>query len=137
MKAVWGLGKRGTAGGEGSEVTSNLRARLFGWLGDNGYQLGISVIGTTNFPNRLDPAAIDRFSIVPVLQPSAAELVQPVRLLFRRARRKVSIRLRPMEVPRVGSGPFMQSHQLTSTEQPGPRRRWQLLKWPNRSSGWR
>src|SRR5919198_4891999 len=43
-----GLGHRTEHRGESSEVTANLRAKLFGWLGDTGSRLGITVIGTTN-----------------------------------------------------------------------------------------
>jgi hypothetical protein len=65
------LGRRSSApDGEGGQVTANLRAVMFSWLGDVGARLGISVIAMTNRPDHLDPAAIDRFTFLPVLQPS-------------------------------------------------------------------
>ncbi|GHF14646.1 ATP-binding protein [Pseudolysinimonas yzui] len=80
-----GLGRRGeSAGAEGSEVTANLRAELYTWLGDTGSRLGISVIGLTNRPDLLDEAATDRFTIVPVLHPSPTEAAQIMAIQARR-----------------------------------------------------
>lgn len=79
------LGRRGdSVGGEGGQVTSNLRAALFSWLGDVGAQNGISVIGMTNRPDRLDEAALDRFTIVPVLHPSPLEAAAIMSIQARR-----------------------------------------------------
>jgi transitional endoplasmic reticulum ATPase len=80
-----GLRRRGeSAGAEGSEVTANLRAALYAWLGDVGSQLGISVIGLTNRPDLLDEAATDRLAILPVLHPSAWEAAQIMAIQARR-----------------------------------------------------
>lgn len=80
-----GLGRRGeSAGVEGSEVTANLRAALYSWLGDVGSQKGISVIGLTNRPDLLDEAAVDRFTILPVLPPSPWEAAQIMAIQARR-----------------------------------------------------
>lgn len=80
-----GLGRRGeSAGVEGTEVTANLRAALYTWLGDAGSQIGISVIGLTNRPDLLDEAAIDRFTILPVLPPSPWEAAQIMAIQARR-----------------------------------------------------
>lgn len=79
------LGRRGDAtGGEGGQVTANLRAALFSWLGDVGAQDGISVIGLTNRPDRLDEAATDRFVILPVLHPSPWEAAEIMAIQARR-----------------------------------------------------
>jgi len=80
-----GLGRRGeTTGSEGSEVTASLRASLFTWLGDVGDRLGISVLALTNMPQLLDPASTDRFTILPVLHPTAREAAQIMAIQARR-----------------------------------------------------
>ncbi|MEY9951021.1 ATP-binding protein [Leifsonia sp. EB34] len=80
-----GLGRRGeSAGGEGSEVSANLRAALFAWLGDVGAKAGVTVIGATNRPDLLDEAATDRFTVVPVLHPSPWEAAQIMAIQARR-----------------------------------------------------
>lgn len=68
-----GLGARGAVASS-SEVHQNMRAALFEFLGDTGEQTGITVVATTNVPMRLDDAALSRFSILPVLFGSAAEV---------------------------------------------------------------
>ena len=70
-----GLGARGTSS-YSSEVHQNLRAALFEFLGDTAQQNGISVVATTNVPDRLDDAALSRFTVIPVLFGSAEEVVQ-------------------------------------------------------------
>jgi hypothetical protein len=70
-----GLGARGRAA-HASEVHQNLRAALFEFLGDTAQQNGITVVATTNVPEQLDDAALSRFTVLPVLFGSAAELVQ-------------------------------------------------------------
>ena len=70
-----GLGARGRMA-RSSEVHQNLRASLFEFLGDTGDQSGITVVATTNVPMQLDDAALSRFTVLPVLFASAAELVE-------------------------------------------------------------
>lgn len=80
-----GFGRRAERGAtEGSEVTANLRAKLFTWLGDNGDRLGVSVVGLTNRPDRLDPAAVDRFTVLPVLHPDPQDTVAVMAIHARR-----------------------------------------------------
>lgn len=79
------LGRRGeSAASEGGQVTANLRAALFSWLGDVGSQRGISVIGLTNRPDLLDDAAVDRFTLVPVLHPTPWDAAQIMQIQARR-----------------------------------------------------
>ena len=70
-----GLGARGTRE-RSSEVHQHLRAALFEFLGDTGEQNGITVVATTNVPDRLDDTALSRFNVLPVLFASAVELSQ-------------------------------------------------------------
>lgn len=79
------LGRRGdTPASDGGQVTANLRAALFSWLGDVGAQDSISVIGLTNRPDRLDEAATDRFVTLPVLHPSPWEAAEIMAIQARR-----------------------------------------------------
>ncbi|AOY74413.1 ATPase central domain-containing protein (plasmid) [Arthrobacter sp. ZXY-2] len=79
------LGRRSeSAASEGGQVTANLRAALFSWLGDIGSQRGISVIGLTNRPDLLDDAAVDRFTLVPVLHPTPWDAAQIMQIQARR-----------------------------------------------------
>jgi transitional endoplasmic reticulum ATPase len=78
-----GLGARGNMA-RSSEVHQNLRASLFEFLGDTGEQTGITVVATTNVPMQLDDAALSRFTVLPVLFASAAELVQIMTIHARR-----------------------------------------------------
>ncbi len=72
-----GLGARPTpAGDAGSQVDADVHAAVFRILGDPSTPDGISCIGTTNLPNRLDPAALDRFSVAPILHPTSTEAAQ-------------------------------------------------------------
>lgn len=78
-----GLGARGRMG-RSSEVHQNLRAALFEFLGDAGEQSGITVVATTNVPMQLDDAALSRFTVLPVLFASGAELAQIMAINARR-----------------------------------------------------
>lgn len=79
------LGRRGeTHATDGAAVNANLRARLFGWLGDVGDRAGISVVGMTNRPDLLDGAAADRFTFIPVLHPTPFEAAQIMAIQARR-----------------------------------------------------
>lgn len=80
-----GLGARGRMG-RSSEVHQNLRAALFEFLGDTGEQSGITVVATTNVPMQLDDAALSRFTVLPVLFASGAELAQIMKINARRQR---------------------------------------------------
>ena len=78
-----GLGARGAVVSS-NEVHQNMRAALFEFLGDTGEQTGITVVAATNVPMRLDDAALSRFTILPVLFGSAAEVGQIMRIHARR-----------------------------------------------------
>ncbi|PPG53106.1 hypothetical protein C5C41_07705 [Rathayibacter sp. AY1E9] len=65
-------------------MTSSLRAILFGFLGDVGSKLGISVVALTNRPDRLDDAARDRLTTLPVLHPTPSELAAIMAIQARR-----------------------------------------------------
>jgi hypothetical protein len=78
-----GLGARGNMA-RSSEVHQNMRASLFEFLGDTGEQTGITVVATTNVPMQLDDAALSRFTVLPVLFASAAELVEIMAIHARR-----------------------------------------------------
>ena len=79
------LGSRSAGSATSNEAYQALRQRLFTFLGDVGDDLGITVIATTNVPEHLDPAALDRFTVLPVLCPNERELVDVVRVQARRA----------------------------------------------------
>jgi AAA+ superfamily predicted ATPase len=67
-----------------SGVSSRLRAELWDFLNSCG-DLGITVIATTNNPAGLDPAALDRVAVLPVLHPTSAEALQIMAIEARRA----------------------------------------------------
>jgi hypothetical protein len=98
-----GLGHRAASAGEASEVTANLRAKLFGWLGDTGDRLGITVVGTTNRPDRLDPASLSRFKLLPVLHPTAAEAAEIMAIQAKREGRAVDVAAVAAELRRYGA----------------------------------
>lgn len=77
-----GLGHRGVDLDSG--VSARLRAELWDWL-NNCDELGITVIATTNDPAGLDPASLDRVTVLPVLHPTATEAVQIMAIEARRA----------------------------------------------------
>lgn len=68
-----GLGRRGPDLDSG--VSARLRAELWDFLNECS-DLGITVIATTNNPAGLDPAALDRVTVLPVLHPTPAEAAQ-------------------------------------------------------------
>lgn len=78
-----GLGARG-ATTHSSEVHQHLRAAVVEFLGDTGEQNGITVVATTNVPDRLDEPVLSRFTVLPVLFPTAVELVQIIEIHARR-----------------------------------------------------
>jgi SpoVK/Ycf46/Vps4 family AAA+-type ATPase len=77
-----GLGRRTTDLDSG--VSARLRAELWDWL-NNCAELGITVIATTNNPAGLDPAALDRVTVLPVLHPTPTEATQIMAIEARRA----------------------------------------------------
>jgi hypothetical protein len=95
-----GLGHRNESSGEASEVTANLRAKLFGWLGDTGSRVGITVVGTTNRPDRLDPASLSRFQLLPVLYPTAEEAAEIMRIQAAREHRQLDVAVVAAELKR-------------------------------------
>lgn len=79
------LGARDGSGRTGNEAHLALRAMLFEFLSDPNADDGISVVATTNVPQRLDPAARSRFSaFLPVLFGSGPELAKIMAMHARR-----------------------------------------------------
>jgi Holliday junction resolvasome RuvABC ATP-dependent DNA helicase subunit len=77
-----GLRARGAS--SSNEVYQHLRAAMFEFLDDTGEQTGITVVATTNVPGSLDEPLLSRFTVLPVLFPSAAELAQVITINARR-----------------------------------------------------
>jgi Holliday junction resolvasome RuvABC ATP-dependent DNA helicase subunit len=98
-----GLGARGAVVSS-NEVHQNMRAALFEFLGDTGEQTGITVVATTNVPMRLDDAALSRFTILPVLFGSAAEVGQIMRIHARRLGIVLDGELAPAVAGYINSG---------------------------------
>ena len=62
-------------------------------------QDGITVVATTNVPDRLDDAALSRFTVIPVLFGSAEEVDLYIRAIFRAV--PLSILRRPSKSRRL------------------------------------
>ena len=78
------LGLRPSNGQRSSEAYGAITARLLEFLGDPAEDNGITIIATTNFPDRLDVAARSRFMFLPVLYASGPELAEIMGILARR-----------------------------------------------------
>lgn len=80
------LGSRPSGGQRSSEAYGAVTARLLEFLGDPADDNGITVIATTNYPDRLDVASRSRFMFLPVLYASGPELAEIMLILARRER---------------------------------------------------
>jgi len=72
-----GFERRSTSHDSG--VSDRLRARLLDVV-NRAEELGITFILTSNGPTRLDPASLDRVTVLPVLHPSLSESVEIMRI---------------------------------------------------------
>jgi SpoVK/Ycf46/Vps4 family AAA+-type ATPase len=83
------IGQRGTGGSGDSGTSERMLARLFNWLGGMENRGKILYIGTSNRPDILDAALLDRFRVsIPVLNPSKQDLSELVPIFMQRFDRR-------------------------------------------------
>ncbi|MDR2253931.1 MAG: ATP-binding protein [Bifidobacteriaceae bacterium] len=83
------LGRRSSTGGDESRTDSSLRSKMFNHLGDTGTQNNGSVIAATNRIDLMDEAAVDRFTVVPVIHPVGDECVEIMSIQAARSNRRL------------------------------------------------
>jgi len=84
------LGQRQTGQSADGGTSERLMADIMTFLGSNNGPR-VTVIGTSNRPDLLDPAMFDRFTIVPVLHPTAPEAAQILSIAARREGRTLDV----------------------------------------------
>lgn len=83
------IGQRGTGASGDSGTSERMMARIFNWLGSMEHRGKILFIGTSNRPDILDAALLDRFRVsIPVLNPTKRDLVELIPLIMKRFDRK-------------------------------------------------
>ena len=82
------IGQRGTGASGDSGTSERMIARIFNWLGDMAHRGKILFIGTSNRPDILDAALLDRFKIsIPILNPTTSDLLELIPLTLKRLER--------------------------------------------------
>ena len=85
------IGQRGTGPSGDSGTSERLLARIFNWLGGMEHRGKILFIGTSNRPDLLDAALLDRFRVsIPILHPTTEDLVELIPLLLSRFERTLA-----------------------------------------------
>ena len=75
------IGQRGTGASGDSGTSERMIARIFNWLGSMQHRGKILFVGTSNRPDILDAALLDRFRVsIPVLNPTKPDLVELIPL---------------------------------------------------------
>jgi SpoVK/Ycf46/Vps4 family AAA+-type ATPase len=83
------IGQRGTGASGDSGTSERMLARIFNWLGSMEHRGKILFIGTSNRPDILDAALLDRFRVsIPVLNPTKKDLLELIPLTLNRFDRK-------------------------------------------------
>lgn len=83
------IGQRNTGASADGGTSERIYQQLLTFLGDNQRAERVTVIGTSNRPDALDPAMFDRFTIIPVLHPTPEEAVAILEVAARRAGRQI------------------------------------------------
>jgi len=84
------IGQRGTGASGDSGTSERMLARIFNWLGSMEHRGKILFIGTSNRPDILDVALLDRFRVsIPVLNPTKKDLSELIPLTLDRFDRKL------------------------------------------------
>jgi len=84
------IGQRGTGASGDSGTSERMIARIFNWLGGTDNQGKILFIGTSNRPDILDPALLDRFRVsFPILNSSKTDLIELIPISLRKIDRKL------------------------------------------------
>lgn len=85
------IGQRSTSGSADGGTSERMLARLWEFMGDTAAGRRITWIGTTNRPDLLDPATLDRFGVVvPFVHPSPEEVAALIPILAQQRRRVLS-----------------------------------------------
>ncbi|WP_419656039.1 putative AAA ATPase chaperone [Desulfosarcina variabilis str. Montpellier] len=88
------IGQRGAGASGDSGTSERLLARMFNWLGSMEHRGKILFIGTSNRPDLLDAALLDRFRVsIPFLHPTQSDLVELIPLLLSRFERSLAKQL--------------------------------------------
>ena len=85
------IGQRGTGASGDSGTSERMLARIFSWIGSMKHRGKILFIGTSNRPDLLDPAMIDRFRVsIPILYPTRNDIFELLPILMERFDRRFS-----------------------------------------------
>jgi len=84
------LGQRQTGQSADGGTSERMMAVMMTFLGSN-TDTRVTVIGTSNRPDLLDPAMFDRFTIIPVLHPTPPEAAQILAIAARRDGRTLNV----------------------------------------------
>lgn len=85
------IGQRGTGQSGDSGTSERLLARLFNWLGSMQHRGKILFIGTSNRPDLLDAALLDRSrTSFPIIKPSETDLCELIPVILNNFSRKFS-----------------------------------------------
>ena len=87
------IGQRGTGASGDSGTSERMLARIFNWLGSMEHRGKILFIGTSNRPDILDAALLDRFRVsIPILHPTNEDLEELIPLTLERFKRQLEKR---------------------------------------------
>lgn len=88
------IGQRGTGASGDAGTSERMLARLFNWLGGMENRGQILYIGTSNRPDILDAALLDRFRVsIPVLNPSEKDISELIPIFLKRFDRKLGSKI--------------------------------------------
>jgi hypothetical protein len=83
------VGQRNTGMSADGGTSERIFAELLTFLGDSQQTERVTVVGTSNRPDALDPAMYDRFTVIPILHPSPSEAVAILEIAARREGRTI------------------------------------------------
>ncbi len=93
------LGQRTTGASADAGTSERMLARLWEFMGTMRHRGRILWVATTNRPDLLDPATLDRFPVViPLIHPSPSEVMELLPLLAQQLNRELAEDVRPKEV---------------------------------------
>lgn len=82
------LGQRSEGASTDGGTNERVMARLWEYMGDTKSRRGVTWIGTTNRPDLIDPATLDRFgAVIPFLHPTPAEVSELLPAIAEQRRR--------------------------------------------------
>jgi transitional endoplasmic reticulum ATPase len=96
------VGRRTTGQSSDGGTSERVLADMWEFLGDNHLAERVVVVGTTNRPELLDSAMLDRFTIIPVLHPTPPESADILAIAARREGHAIDVAQAQDAVERYG-----------------------------------